>query len=109
MELHELVNANIKVFVEPCELFLDYKSGDRILTCKCKPIDIDDMEDIVQAIIDICCLDIYNDDFCKKYTIEITYTTRETGDVIVITKTRNKTIIVVIDNGEGKVKRVIGI
>lgn len=87
MELHELIDANIDVFVEPCELFIS-TSGDKIFSCNCKPSkDLDEMQDIVQAIIDICCMDIVNDEQCNKYTIEVVYANYDmSGEVIIITK-----------------------
>jgi hypothetical protein len=105
MEIHELIAANIDVFVEPCELFVNETSGDKILSCFCRPNH--DLEDIVQAIVDICCFDFWNDKLCKKFSIEILYLHPDNiGDVFTITKGANN-INIEIDNGVHVVKRTI--
>jgi hypothetical protein len=108
MELHQLIDANQDVFVEPCELFVCL-SGDKIFSCYCKPkeSDPDDVEDIIQAIIDICCLDIYNDDLCAKYTIDVVFTQNDmTGQAIEITK-MNRSLRICIKSGIKNVTRTI--
>ncbi len=105
MKLQELIAANIDVFVEPCELFIEATSGDKILSCFCRPNH--DIEDIVQALVDICCFDLWNDKLCKKFSIEMLYLHPDNaGDVITITK-RPNTINIKIDNGGRVVSRTI--
>lgn len=104
----DIIRANLDVFIEPCELYEDSSKKEKIFTCWCKYYKdkSDEMADILQALIDVCCNELVDEPGYQKFTIEVMYTNKENGDVVVISKNTTQSFLKVnLDDGIRKVTR----